>query len=208
MPILLDNWQDFRTPEYHNFLAATAWMMIEILRAHVSPPDGLDADALMEAYERANHSLPKLPMEWDGDESRLENSRWRHGAIPVGTDTDDHYCEHPWSKSETLLLLRKHAGPALRRGASSLDMLAHVSVIVDMRQDTVLLPHGGLEKLFILHESKADGLLGRYGDGVRDQNIQLIDRMDGAVLNYERIRTIEVAMQERVDQACQALDAL
>ena len=178
------DWQDFRCGEYYTLLRETADIWLHILeRFSVSS----------KAYKRATLALPQLPLEFDCPDNRFERSRWRHESVVCGEPTTAH-CEHPWTKKGTRQLVENYAISAINKGIQRDSIVSGIATIIDMRQDTILLPS---QSTVAWGVGSGSGLADRYSD-VADK---IIDRKTGARLSAQEIRNIESYRSDRISMA-------
>lgn len=192
-------WVDFRIePEYWAVLKETAraWLGLIRIREEQIPSgiSSLERYARISVFNRTTNALPQLPIEWRGSESRYNRARWRLGFVE--TDSPMH-CEHPWSKKITkklieLLVANKTAG-------DDADLIDGICLILDARQDTLLLPSATLSNWSILTERNHDGLAQRYATAVTVYT--LIDRKDGSVLSLQNLYDLDAAASNKIKEA-------
>ncbi len=202
------DWTDFRTDRYFALLHATAYIWVANLvaaeAANVAILDGrvhnFDRRAIQAAYKRATLAIPQLPMEVGNVDLRFERCRWRHEDVPTGTPTTTH-CEHPWSKKRTRKLVEASVRAAMQRGVDTVTIAEAIAVVLDVRQDTVLMPSDDDKKWGIRNEKEADGLAGRY----RDITERLVDRKTGDRLTPQLVAELEA---ERTQSMRLALDSI
>lgn len=188
-------WTEYKDAEYHDTLAAAAWTWICLIEARLSDVAGRSAIA---AYDRATLALTQLPMEHGkhGSAKRFDRCRW---ASP---DVDGKgHAEHPWSKRITKEILWNAGSSALKRGVDRLDLVKPFALILDARQDAVLLPHARVTQLGVLSDRAGDGLAGRYKGALESESLVLIDRASGERLSPERAVEIDEAATQQIFQA-------
>lgn len=192
-------WIDFRIePEYWAVLKETAraWLGLIRIREEQIPSgiSSLERHARISVFNRTTNALPQLPIEWRGSESRYNRARWRLGFVETNSPM---HCEHPWSKKITkklieLLVANKTAG-------DDADLIDGICLILDARQDTLLLPSATLSNWSILTERNHDGLAQRYATAVTVYT--LIDRKDGSVLSLQNLYDLDAAASNKIKEA-------
>lgn len=198
----MNTWTEYKDAEYHDTLAATAWTWVCLLEARLA---GAETRGAVAAYDRATLALTQLPMEHGkyGSAKRFERCRW---ASP---DVDGQgHAEHPWSKRITKELIWKAGSAALSRGVDRTALVGPISLILDARQDAVLLPHARVTQLGVLSDRAGDGLAGRYRGALESGSLVLIDRASGTPISPERADEIDAAASRQVSQALEVIRQL
>jgi hypothetical protein len=106
------------------------------------------------------------------------------------------HCEHPWSKKVTKKLIEDLV--ANRTVGDDGALVDSICLILDARQDTVLLPTAALSTWSVLSERSHDGLAQRYSTAVVHM---LVDRRDGRALTAEDLRHIDAEAVDKVHEA-------
>lgn len=195
-------WTEYKDAEYHDTLAAAAWTWVCLIEARLS---GAETPGAVAAYDRATLALTQLPMEHGkyGSAKRFDRCRWASPDI----DGQGH-AEHPWSKRITKELIWKAGSAALSRGVDRAALVGPIALILDARQDAVLLPHARVTQLGVLSDRAGDGLAGRYRGALESGSLVLIDRASGAHLSPERADEIDAVATRQVSQALEAIRQL
>lgn len=191
------NWLDHRQqPQYWALLRETAraWLGLLKLRDEQSMCTPQEYLARLAVYNRLITTLPQLPIEWSGPETRYNRSRWRLAGVESGMTM---HCEHPWSKKITRKLIE-----TLFMNAGTEDdevLIDSIALILDTRQDTVLLPSANLSSVNVLSEKHHDGLHSRYAPALTHH--KLIDRATGTELTLQDLDTIDACVEHKLQEA-------
>lgn len=200
-------WTDFRaSPRYRQLLDATAWTWIALLRAadEGQTHPAIGSEALREALDRATAALPQLPMEFDSGDFRFERSRWRSHLIEPERPMQMH-CEHPWTKRKTreIVVELYRAGRSCRIAK----LVEAVAIVLDARQDTVLLPSARLRDLGVIADPRKDGFWPRYRNALETSRLRLIDRLDGSTVEPANLEYLERGHDECIERARSVIGA-
>jgi hypothetical protein len=190
------NWLNHRDqPQYWALLRETAraWLSLLRLRDGQGVCTSQEHLARRAVYSRLTTALPQLPIEWMGSESRYNRSRWRLDTVVSGLPM---HCEHPWSKKITRKLIETLY---TNSRAEDEELVDSISLILDARQDTVLLPSANLSSVGVLSEKNHDGLHSRYTPVLAQH--KLIDRMTGAPLTAEELDQIDEQVEYKLQEA-------
>lgn len=197
-------WYDYRTdPRYREHLAAAGRWKVALWDIARRMEDAVGCRTVPDllAYKRATRELTQMPMEFAGPDARWQNSRWRHADVLHKQSGDLTHCEHPWTKKGTEEMLAGPVMAALRRGGDPDAIAVLVCVVIDARQDTVLLPSATVTAWDVT--AAGDGLA-RY----RRAASRLIDRKTAQPATAEMLDAIDREVENTVKDAITRIEAL